>query len=71
MEALQQQQQQAQAAASVPVFQPPPVAVQQQPSELDIAELENLLHKIMESCTKDSISVSHSYLPLYMFILLS
>ena len=59
MQALQQQQQ-AQATASVPVYQPPPVAVQQQPSELDITELETLLHKIMDSCTKDSISVSHS-----------
>lgn len=56
----QQQQQQAQAAASIPMYQPPPVALQQQPNELDITELETLLHKIMESCTKDSISVSHS-----------
>lgn len=60
MQALQQQQQQqAQAATAVPMYQPPPAAVQQQPNEFDINELENLLHKIMESCTKDSISVSH------------
>lgn len=52
MQALQQQVQ-----ATTAVYQPP-VPVQQQPSEVDVTELENLLHKIMESCTKDSISVS-------------
>ena len=58
MQALQQQ---AQATAAVPIYQPPPAVIQPQPSELDVTELENLLHKIMESCTKDSISVSHSW----------
>ena len=53
MQALQQQ-----AQATAAMYQPPP-PVQPQPSELDITELETLLHKIMESCTKDSISVSH------------
>ena len=54
MQALQQQVQ-----ATTAIYQPPvPVPVQQQPSEVDVTELENLLHKIMESCTKDSISVS-------------
>ena len=52
MQALQQQVQ-----ATTTIYQPP-VPVHQQPSEVDVTELENLLHKIMESCTKDSISVS-------------
>lgn len=63
MQALQQQVQ-----ATTAIYQPPvPVPVQQQPSEVDVTELENLLHKIMESCTKDSISVS-SYVFFHLLL---
>ena len=63
---MQVLQQQAQAAATVPMYQPPAAPVQHQPptapvqqaTDLDVTELENLLCKIMESCTKESISVS-------------
>jgi len=55
---MQVLQQQAQAAATVPMFQAPSAPVQQA-TDLDVTELENLLCKIMESCTKESISVSH------------
>ena len=61
MQALQQQVQ-----ATTAIYQPP-VPVQQQPSEVDVTELENLLHKIMESCTKDSISVS-SYVFFHLLL---
>lgn len=65
MQVLQQQVQAAAAAAAaaavanVPMYQAPtaPTPVLQE-TELDLTELENLLHKIMESCTKESISVS-------------
>jgi len=57
---MQVLQQQAQAAATVPMF-PAPSAPVQQTTDLDVTELENLLCKIMESCTKESISVSHCH----------
>ena len=41
---------------------PTPGAPVQQAADVDITELENLLSKIMESCTKDSILVSCSLL---------
>ena len=53
------QQQQAHAANAVPLYQTPAAPVQQA-ADLDITELETLLCKIMESCTKESISVSCS-----------
>ena len=58
MQVLQQQQAQ---VATVPLY-PTPVAPVQQAADIDITELESLLCKIMESCTKDSISVSCSML---------
>lgn len=54
---MQVLQQQAQAAAAAPMYQPPAAPVHQT-TDLDVTELENLLCKIMESCTKESISVS-------------
>ena len=48
--------------------QQPPVSymhgasqVQPQPPDLNLPDFETLLQKIMESCTKDSISVSNSF----------
>ena len=62
MQVLQQvQAAAAAAAATVPIYQAPSSAPVQQSTDLDITELENLLHKIMDSCTKESISVSHSF----------
>lgn len=58
MQVLQQQQAQ---VANVPLY-PTPAAPVQQAADVDITELESLLCKIMESCTKDSISVSCSLL---------
>lgn len=51
MQALQQQ------ATQPPMYQAPTVPAQP-PSDLDMTEFESLVHKLMESCTKDSISVS-------------
>lgn len=56
MQALQQQ-----AQATAARYQPP-APVQQQADEVDMTELENLLHKIMESCTKDSISSGKNFI---------
>ena len=58
MQVLQQQQAH---VANVPLY-PTPAAPVQQAADVDITELESLLCKIMESCTKDSISVSCSML---------
>lgn len=44
--------------SAAPVQHQPPTAPVQQATDLDVTELENLLCKIMESCTKESISVS-------------
>ena len=51
MQDLQQQQQQPPSAYQPPVLPGPP------PPDLDLNEFESFLHKLMESCTKDSISV--------------
>ena len=58
MQVLQQQQAH---VPNTPLY-PTPAAPVQQAADIDITELESLLCKIMESCTKDSISVSCSLL---------
>ncbi|KAK2554581.1 Calcium homeostasis endoplasmic reticulum protein [Acropora cervicornis] len=58
MQVLQQQQAQ---VATVPLY-PTPAAPVQQAVDVDITELESLLCKIMESCTKDSISSGKNYI---------
>ena len=55
MQTLQQQQQQQQSPATY-TYAHTPVAAQ--PPDLNLPDFESLLQKIMESCTKDSISVS-------------
>lgn len=58
---MQVLQQQAQAAAAAPMYQPPAAPVHQT-TDLDVTELENLLCKIMESCTKESISNGKNFI---------